>query len=148
MNAETETASTAERWTREAEITLPAGLMGFPEVKKLELIHQVEELPFRWLRSSEDRALAFVVVQPDGLIPDYRLELTDEDAGDLGISDPGEALVLNIVTVRGGDTEAATVNLIGPIVINRSTCVGRQVVLRNFHDYSARHPLVGQGVAR
>jgi len=147
MKPDTETASSAEHWQKEAEITLPAGLMGFPEVKKLELIHNIEELPFRWLRSTEDRGLAFVVVHPDGLIPDYQLELTDEDASDLGLSDSNDALVLNIVTVRKGGLAEATVNLIGPIVVNRSTCIGRQVVLRNFQDYSARYPLIGQETA-
>ena len=147
MNAETETAPPAESWLKEAEINLPAGLMGFSEVKALELIHNVDELPFRWLRSTEDHGLAFIVIQPDGLIQDYQLELSDEDAEDLGISGPDEAMILNIVTVRPECPGEATVNLIGPIVINRETGIGRQVIPRNFHDYSARHPLVGLGLA-
>jgi len=143
MNAETDTAPSTDVWLKEADIALPAGLMGFTEVKNLELIHNTEELPFRWLRSVEDRSIAFVVVQPDGLIPEYELELSDEDAAEIGIDDPGEALVLNIVTLRNGQPEEATVNLIGPIVVNRETGTGRQVVLRNHQDYSARHALVG-----
>ena len=102
MNAESETALPADTWVKEADITLPAGLMGFAEVKQLELIHTSEELPFRWLRSIDDRSIAFVVVQPDGLIPDYQLEMSDEDAADLGITDPGDAMILNIVTIRNG----------------------------------------------
>ncbi len=147
MNAEPETALPADTWQKEADITLPAGLMGFPEVKNLELIHLVEELPFRWLRSADDRSIAFVVVEPEGLIPDYQLELADEDASELGISGPGDALILNIVTIRNNRAESATANLIGPVVINRETGVGRQVVLRNHQDYSARHPLLGSAVA-
>jgi flagellar assembly factor FliW len=147
MNAESETAPPTDTWVKEAEINLPAGLMGFPEVKQLELIHTVEELPFRWLRSIDDRSIAFIVVQPDGLIPDYQLEMSDEDALELGISGPEDALVLNIVTIREGGPESATANLIGPVVVNRETGVGRQIVLRNHHDYSARHPLLGSAVA-
>ncbi|RKX34999.1 MAG: flagellar assembly protein FliW [Verrucomicrobia bacterium] len=143
MNADTEPAPPSDVWLKEADIALPAGLMGFAEVKNLELIHNTEELPFRWLRSVEDRSIAFVVVQPDGLIPEYELELSDEDAAEIGITDPAEALVLNIVTLRNGRAEEATVNLIGPIVVNRETGTGRQVVLRNHQDYSARHALVG-----
>jgi len=142
MNAETETAPPTDVWLKEADISLPAGLMGFPEVKNFELIHNFEELPFRWLRSQEDRSIAFVVIQPDGLIPDYELELSDEDAAEIGIDDPGDALVLNIVTLREGRPEGTTVNLIGPIVVNRESGVGRQVVLRNHQNYSARHSLV------
>ena len=141
MNADTETAPPTDVWLKEADISLPAGLMGFPEVKNLELIHNTEELPFRWLRSVEDRSIAFVVVQPDGLISEYELELSDEDVAEIGITGPGEALVLNIVTLRDGQPEQATLNLIGPIIVNRKTGTGRQVVLRNHQDYSARHPL-------
>lgn len=143
MNTDTEPAPPTDIWLKEADIELPAGLMGFTEVKKLELIHNTEELPFRWLRSVEDRSIAFVVVQPDGLIPDYELELSDEDAAEIGITDPEEALILNIVTLRNGRVDEATVNLIGPLVVNRETGIGRQVVLRNFQDYSARHALIG-----
>ena len=143
MNADTEPAPPTDIWLKEADIELPAGLMGFTEVKNLELIHNTEELPFRWLRSVEDRSIAFVVVQPDGLIPGYELELSDEDAAEIGITDPEEALILNIVTLRNGRPEEATVNLIGPIVVNRETGIGRQVVLRNFQDYTARHALIG-----
>ncbi len=143
MNADTDTAHPTDVWLKEADIELPAGLMGFAEVRNLELIHNTEELPFRWLRSVEDRSIAFVVVQPDGLIPGYELELSDEDATEIGIADPEEALILNIVTLRNGRPEEATVNLIGPLVVNRETGIGRQVVLRNFQEYSARHALVG-----
>ena len=49
MNADTDTAHPTDVWLKEADIELPAGLMGFAEVRNLELIHNTEELPFRWL---------------------------------------------------------------------------------------------------
>ena len=49
-------------------------------------------------------------------------------------------MVYNIVTLRGA--APATVNLKGPIVINRHTNLARQVVLNNAADYSVRHPIV------
>ena len=36
----------------------------------------------------------------------------------------------------------ATVNLIGPILVNRRTRIGRQLVIANHSRYSARHLLV------
>jgi flagellar assembly factor FliW len=47
--------------------------------------------------------------------------------------------VLNIVTLRNGDRP--TVNLRGPVVINRRTLVGKQVIPNNAAQYSLRHPL-------
>lgn len=125
-----------------AEFTLQSGIIGFPEAKRIELILNPEELPFMWLRSAVDPALNFIVVEPTGTIPGYTLELSDEDAANLDISDPDDAMILNIVTMKDDDPSAATVNLIGPIVVNRETLVGRQVIISNFAEYSARHPLL------
>ena len=83
-----------------------------------------------------------MVLEPGGFIPDYELELFDGDAASLEINDSSEAMVLNIVTLRPQSPLEATVNLIGPIVVNRRTRVGRQVVIANHSRYSARHRLV------
>ena len=50
--------------------------------------------------------------------------------------------MLNIVTVSRTEPVTATVNLIGPIIVNRRTGVGKQVVLSNHAHYDARFPLV------
>jgi flagellar assembly factor FliW len=87
----------------------------------------------------------FVVIEPTGLIPDYELELFDEDAAFLEIADAADTLVLNIVTVSRAQPPTATVNLVGPVIINRRTGLAKQVVLANHTRYSARHPLVTAG---
>jgi flagellar assembly factor FliW len=43
------------------------------------------------------------------------------------------------VTVHG--TSQATVNLKGPVVINRHTHTGKQVIITNATQYSVQHPL-------
>ncbi len=141
-------ASEQEQWLKPMEFTLPAGLIGFPEARRIELIYNPEELPFLWLRCAEEQALNFIVVEPHVLVSDYAIEISDDDAARLGIAAPEDAFLLNIVTIRPAAPEHATVNLIGPIVVNRRTLVGRQVVIANFHDYSARHPLVGTEAAQ
>jgi flagellar assembly factor FliW len=52
---------------------------------------------------------------------------------------PNDALLFNIVTLRG--PSRATLNLKGPIVINRHTHMGKQVILANASNYSVEHPL-------
>jgi flagellar assembly factor FliW len=142
MKVAPNSAPNQETWLKPMEFELQAGLIGFPDARKIELIFNPEELPFMWLRSVEDRGLNFVVVEPQGIVADYAIELTDDDAERLELQNAEDALVLNIVTVRPDDAGGATINLIGPIVINRRTLVGRQVVISNFSDYSARQPLV------
>ncbi|AHF92968.1 hypothetical protein OpiT1DRAFT_04888 [Opitutaceae bacterium TAV1] len=125
-----------------ARLELPAGLVGFPDHRHAELFHFPGQLPFRWLRVQGPAPLHFVVIEPGGLVPGYTPELFDEDAAAIGLSSPGEALVLNIVTVSRTEPATATVNLVGPLVVNRRTGVARQVVLSNHNHYSARHPFV------
>lgn len=123
-------------------IRLPEGLVGFPEHTGFELLYNPEQLPFRWMRLMGAEPIDFVVIEPAGVIPDYEIELFDEDASFLGITDATDALVLNIVTVSRSTPPTATVNLVGPVVVNRRTGVAKQVVIANHGRYSARHPLV------
>lgn len=124
-----------------ARLHLPAGLVGFPEHRQAELFHLPDQLPFRWLRVTGPQLLHFVVLDPTGIIPDYAPELFDEDAAAIGLDSPEDALILNIVTVGRAEPVTATVNLVGPLIINRRTGVGRQVVLSNHNHYSPRHPI-------
>jgi flagellar assembly factor FliW len=123
-------------------LRLPDGLIGFPEHKSFELVYVPDQLPFIWLSLSGPVPLHFVVIEPGGIIPDYELELFDEDATFLGITNPSDAMILNVVTVRPGDNATATVNLAGPIVVNRRTGIAKQCVLANYGRYSAHYPLV------
>src|SRR4051812_42696549 len=86
--------------SNEQQFRLPEGLVGFPEYSGFDLLCVPDELPFVWMRLHGPDPLQFVVIEPGGLIPDYELELFDEDAAFLGISDSSDAMVLNIVTVR------------------------------------------------
>ena len=149
MSMKVAAASVAEReqWLKPAEFHMPAGIIGFPDARTIELIYNLEELPFMWLRCVENTALNFIVIEPQSVVPGYTFEISNEDAASLGISDPEDTFVLNIVTFRPHEPEAATVNLMGPIVINRRTLAGRQIVITNFGEYSARHPLLQQEAA-
>ena len=51
------------------QITLPQGLFGFPEIRSMDLVYDQEELPFMWLREEKKDGLAFIVLEPGGIIP-------------------------------------------------------------------------------
>lgn len=123
--------------------TLPGGLIGFENYREAELLYEPDNLPFLWLKLSGTGApLHFVVIEPGGIVPGYEPELFDEHAVDLGLQDGAEAMLLNIVTLRQAHPLEATVNLVGPIIVNRRTRCGRQVVIANYARYSAHHPLL------
>jgi flagellar assembly factor FliW len=120
-------------------IELPYGLLGFERVKNYVLLTRPEEEPFMWFQMVGEAKQAFLVVPPHYVVADYRPDLSDLDVAFLGLNDPSDAFVLNIVTLRGKGQ--ATVNLKGPIVINRRTLTGKQVIPVNAAEYAIRHPL-------
>ena len=119
-------------------IHMPGGLLGFEDIKRFVLLTNPEEEPFSWFQVLDDPMLAFLVLPPFDWIPNYLPEIDDDDVAYLGLKAPDDALIYNIVTLRAG---YATINLKGPIVINRYTLRGKQVVLQNAGDYSVRHAL-------
>jgi len=123
--------------------TLPQGLIGFKDYTRAELLYQPDHLPFLWLKlHGPTDSVHFIVIEPAGLVPGYEPELFDEDAASLELTDPAEAMVLNIVALHRQNPIEATANLVGPIIVNRRTRVGRQLVVANYARYSAHHPLV------
>ncbi len=132
---ETQAANTNE----EIAVHLPLGLLGFEQVHWYSLWTLPEEAPFLWLRRRDDCTLGFLLISPFEHISFYQPDVHPDDVAFLQLHAPADALVLNIVTLHGNGQ--ATVNLKGPIVINRRTRIGKQVVPRNAADYSVQHPL-------
>lgn len=127
------------------EIILPQGLIGFAAYKRAELLYLPDHLPFLWMKlSNPDTAdiLHFIVIEPGGIVPGYEPEIFDQDIEQLGITNPSEAMIINIVTLQRQTPVEATANLIGPLVVNRRTRTGRQLVISNYSRYSAHHSLV------
>lgn len=118
---------------------MPAGILGFETVKNYELLGSREEAPFMWLRMADDPNLAFLVIEPSFVVESYQPDVSETEVEFLGLSSAEDAWVLNIVTLHGDGQ--ATVNLKGPILINRHTLVAKQVVPLNAADYALQHPL-------
>jgi flagellar assembly factor FliW len=124
---------------------LPQGLIGFKDYTRAELLYLPDHLPFLWLKLYRGtESVHFIVVEPAGLVPGYLPELFDADAEGLDLRDASEAMLLNIVTLRQQNPMDATINLVGPIVMNRRTRVARQMVIANYSQYGAHWPLVDQ----
>lgn len=128
-------------------IHLPAGMMGLPEVTEFELVTNEDSLPVMWLRSTGGEEVSFPVVEPGPLVPNYELELNDADAEFLGEEVATDAFVLTVLTLKSAEPQKATINLIGPIVINRQTLIGKQVLLANFERYSVDHLVIDETAA-
>jgi len=125
--------------TRRDAVRMPNGMLGFEEIKDYVLATSPEEHPFAWLQVLDNSALAFVVIDPFIALPDYQPDIPQADVDFLKLKQADDALLLSVVTIH--NEGRATVNLKGPIVINRHTHVGKQVIIANAAAYSVTHPL-------
>jgi len=118
-------------------IHLPNGLVGFSQYKRYVILPHAENSPLFWLQSLDDPALAFVIIDPLIFRPDYKVTLTPADVEVLGLDDASKAVVYAIVVIPG-DPAKMTANLVGPLVINPETRIGKQVILQD-SPYTTKH---------
>ena len=126
------------------EIELPCGLIGLTHLRRFEVTDLRSGWPFVNLRSIGDEELNFLALEPYDAIPDYAIEVSDEDAEFLEITSPEDAQIFNIVTVHSQVPKHVTTNLIGPIVVNRRTLIGKQIIVTNSDRYSTLYPLADE----
>jgi flagellar assembly factor FliW len=107
-------------------ISLPWGLLGFEDLRDWVLLDAAQP-PFYWLQSLERPEVAFVLIDPLSFRPDYEPGADPAELAGLEIGGAEERLVFVIVTVPA-DSVRMTANLQGPLLINRRTRMGRQVV--------------------
>ncbi len=124
-------------------VTFPEGIIGFSECKRYVLLAKEGERPFQWLQSLDDGDLAFVVIDPVMIEPNYTVEVGAEEIKPLQLSDVKEARVLTIVVIPPENFKHARTNLRGPIVINPRNNTARQLVLSD--EYPIRRPLFQEG---
>ena len=124
---------------RRDPVRMPNGLLGFEKIKDYVLTANPDEHPFAWLKVLDNSGLAFVVIDPFVALPDYQPDIPQADVEFLQLHQPEDALLLGIVTIHSA--QRATVNLKGPIVLNRNTHVAKQVIIDNASAYSVTHPL-------
>ncbi|MGH2356138.1 MAG: flagellar assembly protein FliW [Chloroflexota bacterium] len=120
-------------------ITFPQGLVGMGDRRRFALLDDPRIAPCRWLQSIDDPALAFVVVEPRLVVPDYEAGVSGDDAQQLELRDARDGDLWAIVTVDA-DPARSTVNLLAPVVVNPQQRLGRQIILDG-SGYSLRHPV-------
>lgn len=126
------------------KLHFPFGLIGMRQFTRFELHPAPDSPPFSLLRAEGDESTEFVVLDCMGVVDGYEVVLSDEESEALGISSPEDAMVLNIVTIHSMDPTFVTVNLAGPLVVNRSTLLGQQIILSGSSAHSTEHTLVDQ----
>jgi len=122
------------------KITFPQGLLGFEPLKDYVLL-DAERQPFFWLQSIDDERVAFIIIDPFIFRPDYEANIDNDELKVINISDPEKALIFSIVTIPAAGP--MTANLQGPLVINRDTRRGLQVILTD-PSWKTKHDIIAE----
>jgi flagellar assembly factor FliW len=120
----------------DAVIEFPRGLIGLGG-SRFALLGRPEEEAIVWLHAVDDPDLAVPVADPWAFFADYAVDLPDDEAERVGVSDPAQARVLVVVRV-GPTPQECFANLKAPILVTGGT--GHQVL--NEADAPLRAPLM------
>ncbi|NIA09183.1 MAG: flagellar assembly protein FliW [Nitrospiraceae bacterium] len=125
-------------------ILMKGGILGFEHLKRYVFLIQDKEILFCWLQSIDDASLAFVVINPFVIKPDYKPIIQDDDLELLEIKSPEEIVLMSIVTVHSHPFKV-TANLKAPIVINLKERLAKQVILDKL-DYPIQYPIMDKKI--
>jgi flagellar assembly factor FliW len=120
----------------ESVLEFPTGLIGLGGTR-YALLARSEDAAFIWLHSLDDPDLAIPVTNPWRFFSSYEVELSDEEAERIGISDADQTSVY--VTVRAAATlDDFSANLRAPILVAHGQ--GHQIINQS-PDSPVRAPL-------
>ncbi|HEU4685417.1 MAG TPA: flagellar assembly protein FliW [Nitrospira sp.] len=129
----------------ESIVTFPSGLLGFLDQRRYVILDHDTDAPFKWLQSVDEPGLAFVIIDPADVASGYSIKFLPETLAEIHATEQDPLSVAVILTIPSEDPAAVTANLRGPLVMNRRTRLGKQVVLAD--GYPTRHPVFPTGAS-
>lgn len=120
-------------------ISVPSGILGFPEDHNFCLVDSADNTLILWLQSLSNPHLAFPVLEPKIFKPEYIVRLSAAELRELRLSSIKDASVYTILTIPA-DLTQMTANLKAPLVINTREKTAKQVVLQE-NDQPIKHPM-------
>lgn len=123
-------------------VCMPEGIAGFPEDRRFVLLEESKEMPFHWLQSVDTAELAFIVMDPHAIDPDYRIEFDEDTFSLFGTIVPEEIIPLVVVNIPSNTPDKANANMRAPIIVHSKKRYARQIVLSN-EDYSVQEMIFG-----
>lgn len=125
-------------YSEEDILTFPQGLLGLPTLKRFLILEHKPGSPFRWLQSLDEPSMSLLVCDPWAYVADYDPQLRPADESDLALDDSEARMILATASIPPGKPEGMTLNLLGPLVINLTKRIGKQIALDS-GTYTIRH---------
>lgn len=112
----------------ETVITFTQPIIGFPDFRRFILLPGPQEGALFWLQSTDSGQLAFLLLDPKRVVPDYEVLLPEHDLSELAANTMEDLMILTLVVVPN-DPSLVRTNLKAPLAINTRQRLGKQVVL-------------------
>jgi flagellar assembly factor FliW len=119
------------------QVEFPRGLVGIPHLRRFVLWPDPQVPSVRWLQSTRDPAWALALVEPRLVVPTYQVRATTQQLAALQID---ECRQVDVYVTLNQTVQNPTVNLQAPILINRRSSLGIQLVLSDTR-YPVRYAL-------
>ena len=123
------------------KVIIPQGLFGFENYTEYVIL-DAEHQPFFWLQSTELQEIAFILINPFLFRKDYEVNISNEEQAEIGLASPDNALIFVIVTIPQ-DGGPMTANLQGPLVVDKKTMTGMQVILSD-NKWRTKHDIMAE----
>lgn len=114
-------------------ITFTQPIIGFQEYRRFVLLPGPADSAVTWLQSTESGELAFLLMNPRDVVPDYRVPLGQHELAELAVNTADELSIFTILVVSD-DVAKIRTNLKAPVLINPKQRLGKQTVLER-SDY-------------
>jgi flagellar assembly factor FliW len=121
-------------------ITMKRDIPGFPGKDRFVMLNREESHPFLWYQCVDDPKLAFVLLNPFLMMPDYSFDLSPILSEMTWQSDEDNLTIFAIVNASSGVPEKMTANLEAPLIINTERFEAIQVILQD-GVYSHKYPI-------
>jgi flagellar assembly factor FliW len=120
----------------EAIITFTQPILGFQEFRRFVLLPGPSDY-LRWLQSTDAGDLAFILMDPRAVAPDYKVEMDARELAELAATRVEEIEIYTLVVVPQDPAQTRT-NLKAPILINLKQQLGKQTILEG-SDWPIQH---------
>lgn len=116
-------------------------VLGFSDCQRYMIIEGPSGGKVWWLQSCDRPELAFIVMDPLQVVPDYEVRLDASEVEDLRLEKAEDACLLTIVVVPEDRSKMRT-NLKAPIIYNPKANLAKQIILLE-SDYPVQYSLTG-----
>lgn len=113
--------------------TFPEGIPGIRDIKKFAILDSEELAPFKWLQSVDEPYLSMMTLDPALIDPTYKVRVNETYRSIIGDFEPDELITMSLIVVPK-DPQQMTANLLAPILLNKKTLLGAQVVIDGSRD--------------